>query len=174
MDMKKMFNFRKAGLVLVGLAGAVIVLFLVLLLRLWGGTSQPIAFNHKIHAANDVACSECHPYYKDHAASGRPRLETCAACHEESLSESKEQLKVVEAVQKGEEIPWKRLYRVPEDVYFSHQRHVVLGGLECQTCHGDIGESTKPPARAVKIKMKKCMKCHEVKGVSNDCISCHR
>ncbi len=73
-----------------------------------------------------------------------------------------------------EEIPWKRLYRVPPDVYFSHRRHVVLGEIECQTCHGDIGKSSMPPSRPLKISMKKCLKCHERRNVNNDCISCHR
>lgn len=164
---------KRPALALVGVVVLTVVLF-VLFPGLWGGTSQPISFNHKIHADNELACLDCHLYYMDHASSGRPQLETCAACHEESLSENKEQLKVVEAVQKGEEIPWERLYRVPEDVNFSHRRHVVLGKLECEVCHGDIGESTNPPARPLKIKMKKCMKCHEAEKVSNDCISCHR
>lgn len=172
--MKKIVIPRKSNLALVGLAVVVSVFLLVFFLGLWGGTSQPIAFNHKIHADNELTCLDCHPYYMDHASSGRPQRETCASCHEEPLSESKEQAKVVEFVKKGEEIPWERLYRVPEDVYFSHQRHVVLGGLECSTCHGDIGVSTKPPARPLKITMKKCMKCHENEDVDNDCILCHR
>jgi len=148
--------------------------FIIILSSLLGGVEQPIAFNHKIHAENDLECLDCHPYYEEHAASGKPSIEICSGCHEEPLGESKEEKKVIEHVESGKEIAWQRLYRVPEDVYFSHRRHVAIGKLECSTCHGIIGQSTKPPSKPVKISMKKCMKCHEEKEVNNDCIACHR
>ncbi|MFQ6109318.1 MAG: cytochrome c3 family protein [Candidatus Aminicenantales bacterium] len=156
--------------------GMIALLFLIILIlrSLWGGTKQPIAFSHKIHKENDLDCLDCHSYYKDQAFSGRPSLETCLTCHEEPLGESKEEKKFMEYARAGLEIEWQRLYRVPEDVYFSHRRHVVLGNVECRSCHGDIGESSRPPSKPLKITMEKCMKCHERNGVSNDCIACHR
>jgi hypothetical protein len=135
---------------------------------------QPIEFNHKIHADNDLECLDCHPYYKDHASSGRPALESCAACHEEPLGDSEAEKEVVRHIQEGTEIEWRRLFTVPEDVYFSHKRHVVLGEIPCKTCHGNIGESQSPPRNPKQLSMKRCMKCHREKGVDNDCISCHR
>ncbi|NIM59970.1 MAG: hypothetical protein GTO16_13680 [Candidatus Aminicenantes bacterium] len=140
----------------------------------WGGVRQPIAFNHKIHAENDLECLDCHPYYKEHASSGKPTLETCLSCHEEPLGESKEEGKLIEYIKSGEEIDWERLYRVPEDVYFSHRMHVIIGKIECNICHGDIGESSRPPSKPLKITMNKCMKCHEEKEADNDCIACHK
>ena len=85
-----------------------------------------------------------------------------------------ENRKLMEYIKSGKEIEWQRLYRAPEDVYFSHRRHVVFGNIECKTCHGDIGESSKPPSKALKITMKNCMDCHEEKEANNDCIACHR
>jgi hypothetical protein len=87
---------------------------------------------------------------------------------------AKTKKKIVEYVNSGKEVEWQRLYQVPEDVFFSHRRHVVLGNVECKICHGDIGESSKPPSKPIRITMKKCMKCHKEKDVNNDCISCHR
>jgi hypothetical protein len=172
---KKLFSLTKAQIVIIAAIFLVLCIFLMLFIgSVWGSIKQPIAFNHKIHADNELMCLDCHIYYEDHASSGRPTLEICSGCHEEPQGEGREEKKIVEHVQSGEEVEWKRLYRVPEDVLFSHRRHVVLGELECAQCHGKIGESTKPPAKPLKIKMKKCMNCHEDAEVSNDCISCHR
>ena len=141
----------------------------------WSGIKQPLAFNHKIHKENKVECLDCHPYFKGHASAGKPTLEICQNCHAEPIGKSDSEKKLIEFIKAGKEIEWQRLYRLAKDVYFSHRRHVVLGNIECQVCHGDIDERNKPPDRALrKITMKKCMKCHEEKGVANDCISCHR
>ena len=165
------------GKKIVVIVGCVLIFFLVLVFILSAfskGIIQPISFNHKIHAENDMECSDCHLYFKKQASSGRPSLETCTGCHEEPLGESTAEKKLMEYIKTMEEIEWQRLYRVPEDVYFSHRRHVVLGEIECSTCHGDIGNSSRPPAKPVEISMKKCMKCHKARGVNNDCIACHR
>jgi c(7)-type cytochrome triheme protein len=64
---------------------------------------------------------------------------------------------------------------VPGDVFFSHRRHVTVAKVECQTCHGAIGEATAPPGRpAVNQSMEWCISCHEKRQVSVDCNACHR
>jgi hypothetical protein len=155
---------------------AVVLMGIILVFRhAWSSVKQPLAFNHKIHADNDLNCLDCHQHYKDRASSGKPSLEICAGCHEEPIGKNKEEKKVVEHIKSGQEIEWQRLYRVPEDVYFSHRRHVVLADIKCANCHGAMEEKTKPPSRPLKkITMKRCMSCHEDKGANNDCISCHR
>lgn len=158
-----------------GAGFAVFALILIVIIQLVsGGMVQPLPFNHKLHADNGLECLDCHLYYEEHASSGRPDLEVCAGCHEEPQGESDKERKIVEHVQSGQEIEWKRLYRVPEDVLFSHKRHVILGEIECAVCHGEIGQSEKPPSRPQKISMTRCMKCHEKEQASNDCIGCHR
>ena len=172
--MKRIKISRNQILVLLG-GGFVFVVALIIVFQVvWGGVKQPIAFNHKIHAENDLECLDCHPYFQEYASSGKPSIETCSSCHEEPLGESKKEKKIVEYVNSGKEVEWQRLYQVPEDVFFSHRRHVVLGNIECKICHGDIGESSKPPSKPIRITMKNCMQCHEEKDVTNDCISCHR
>ncbi|NIM57993.1 MAG: hypothetical protein GTO16_03490 [Candidatus Aminicenantes bacterium] len=165
---------RNQILAILGGILVVVVILIFIFGAVWGGVKQPISFNHKIHAENDLDCLDCHPYFNEHASSGRPSLETCMSCHEEPQGESLAEKKLLEYIKSGNEIDWQRLYRVPEDVYFSHRRHVVLGQIDCMTCHGNIGESPKPPSEPLKITMKKCMKCHEEKEASNDCIACHR
>ncbi len=165
---------RNQFIVLLGSALVVVILLIIILQTVRGGVKQPIAFNHKLHAENGLECVDCHPYFEEQASSGRPSLETCQSCHDEPQGESKEEKKLMEYIKSGNEIEWQRLYRAPEDVYFSHRRHVVLGKIECKTCHGDIGESSKPPYKPLKITMKNCMNCHEEKGATNDCVACHR
>lgn len=155
---------------------AILSIFIVIVAlgSLSGGVKQPIVFNHKIHAENGLECLDCHQLFEKYASSGRPSLETCSTCHEEPLGEGKEEAKLIEYVKSGKEIVWQRLYRVPEDVFFSHRRHVAIAGIECQVCHGSIGESSQPPSKPLKITMEKCMKCHNEKKADNDCIACHR
>jgi hypothetical protein len=172
--MKKIDISKKQILILTGVVVVFISALIVIFDSVWAGIDQPIAFNHKLHAENDLECLDCHPYFEEQASSGRPSLETCQTCHEEPQGESKEEKKLMEYIKSGKEIEWQRLYRAPEDVYFSHRRHVVFGNIECKTCHGDIGESSKPPSKPLKITMKKCMDCHEEKEANNDCIACHR
>jgi hypothetical protein len=173
--MKKLFSPSRIKVFVITVTVLVLgAVFFVALRTVWGSVKQPISFNHKIHAENELECLDCHLYFNEHASSGNPSLEICSGCHEEPQGTGAEEQKVVDHVTSGKEIEWKRLYRVPEDVYFSHKRHVVLGELECNVCHGDIGESTKPPARASQITMGECMKCHEEKAADNDCIACHK
>ncbi|MFQ6082698.1 MAG: cytochrome c3 family protein [Candidatus Aminicenantia bacterium] len=137
---------------------------------------QPILFNHKKHTQDvGLECSDCHLYYKKYAFSGKPTVETCLSCHEEAITQSPEEEKIRQYAKQGEEIEWKRLYWLPDDVHYSHQRHVVVGEIECQICHGNIGQSIEPPRRAeVKLTMGMCIECHKKKEVTTDCIACHK
>lgn len=137
---------------------------------------QPIAFNHRAHVTSaQIECSECHAYFSKGAHSGLPGAEVCMACHSESLTESPEEAKLRYQVERGQPIVFRKLFRLPEHVYYSHRRHVVLGKLECVRCHGEIATSVSPPTRPlVQISMDFCMSCHTQSHVTNDCKSCHR
>jgi hypothetical protein len=111
------------------------LLSLILLLVAGGGfliagssgesITQPIAFNHKKHIDNELECSACHSLFQTSAHAGRPATETCMLCHETALTKSAEEEKVREYAERGEQIPWRRLFKLPPHVYFSHQTHVV-------------------------------------------------
>lgn len=171
----KKFDVSKTQIVFIGGGLLMIILVVIIILPyVWGRIEQPLAFNHRIHGENGMECLDCHPYYEENASSGRPSQEECSFCHQELLGESQAEKKLIEYIKSGKKIEWNRLYRVPEDVYFSHRRHVVLGDIQCSTCHGDIGESSKPPSKPLNITMEKCIKCHKKRGAEIDCISCHR
>ncbi|MBI2618607.1 MAG: cytochrome c3 family protein [Ignavibacteriales bacterium] len=141
------------------------------------GLRQPLQYNHKIHVETaGLICTDCHQAVQISPSATIPQLETCSLCHSgEPISESPEERRLLEFVSNETEIPWKRVYRVPDHVYFSHRRHVTRGGLECVTCHGDVAEFTVPITAAVTpVTMKHCMDCHREHAVSNDCLTCHR
>ena len=159
---------------LIGLVAGVLLLFVLISLGVGSKTEQPISFNHKKHLEQGLECDACHRFYKTEAFSGLPGLNTCIECHKEPVTKSPEEEKIRQFQKKGEVIPWKRVYQEPDHVFFSHRRHVVLGKLQCQACHGNIGQRETPPAKPwVKMTMSWCMDCHKKNKVTNDCLACH-
>jgi hypothetical protein len=162
-------------------AGAVLLLLGALgfaagrtLLRPEREVVQPIAFNHLLHA-DALDCATCHEHYEDSRHSGLPGLTTCLMCHEEALTEEAEEERIRELAASGEEDVFRKLFRLPDNVYYSHRRHVGIGGLECVECHGAIAETETPPRiPLVDITMDFCIECHEDRGVPSDCTRCHR
>jgi len=163
----------------VGLAAggaAVLVLSAVALIPSLGATRQPLAFNHNKHVEElGLPCTTCHLYAKTGIRATIPNIEVCRMCHAAPLTESEEEAHLVEHIQAEEAIPWRKIYRVPEHVFFSHRRHTAVAGVECETCHGDVGSLAAPfSQQMVKITMERCMGCHWEVEASNDCMSCHR
>lgn len=138
--------------------------------------NQPVAYNHYVHV-NDVGmeCTECHTGVENRVRATLPTIEICEDCHYEMNGETEAEAFVVAAVENSEEINWKRIYNLPDHVYFSHRRHISLGEIECAQCHGDIQDLETPPLiPQVKLTMEFCMDCHEEQKVNNDCLACHR
>jgi len=137
---------------------------------------QPIRFNHNLHVEkNGLACDTCHQYFADYPQAGLPKLEVCGTCHAAPMGQSSEEGKVRSYVESGKEIPWARVYRVPDHVYFSHRRHVTLGKVECQNCHGKVKERKTPFVKpVVNLSMNFCIDCHKQRRVTSDCNACHK
>jgi predicted CXXCH cytochrome family protein len=129
------------------------------------GPAQPISFNHQVHV-KQMTCIFCHRLYESREMAGRPELSRCMLCHAYPVSKSPEADKLRALAAKQEQIPWVRLTRVQPFVRFSHQRHVVVGKVECVSCHGDIAATTVPPRDPlVAINMQLCLDCHTSKTV---------
>ena len=157
-----------------GLAIGVLLLFLLISFGLGSKAEQPVSFNHKKHVEQGLGCDACHRFFKTQTFSGMPDINTCLECHKEPITKNPEEEKIRQFQKRGEKIPWRRLYQQPDHVFFSHRRHAVLGKIPCQTCHGAIGESEKPPTQPwMKMTMKWCMDCHTKNKVTNDCLACH-
>jgi len=137
---------------------------------------QPIKYNHKKHIEEaELECTDCHVFVETNMRATIPNIEICADCHsDEPMTDSPEEVKLLEYISKNERIPWVQIYKVPDHVYFSHRRHVKIGELECTSCHGNVPELTEPaPRQLVEISMNNCIDCHRENDVNRDCIGCH-
>jgi len=137
---------------------------------------QPVQFNHVKHTQElGLECSACHEYYATNEHSGLPSLDLCEGCHSEALTKSAEEETLLKLLAATPRPSFRKLFRLPEDVRYSHSRHVTSGGLECSTCHGAVAATTAPPAVPLtRITMATCLGCHAERGVKSDCTDCHR
>jgi len=138
--------------------------------------TQPILYNHKKHIEDaGLNCFDCHTRVLTHEKASIPNIEICKGCHEQPMTESKEEKKVVGYIGKNQPIPWIQVHRVPDYAYFSHRRHVSIGKVACLTCHGDVAGRTLPFSKPyLPINMAFCIDCHAKNHVNTDCATCHR
>jgi len=137
------------------------------------GVEQPFSFNHYVHRV--MECNLCHTGARNQPKAGLADIKTCLKCHATSPLSPKNYQKVWEQAEKENLMQWNKLAKVPSHVYFSHNRHVNLAGLDCQECHGRIFLTTKLPNTTLKkISMDNCLDCHRKNKISQDCASCHR
>jgi hypothetical protein len=164
----------------------------------WGepAVRQPIEFPHRVHLELDdsrLECKSCHEGVETRLAAGVPATSQCLSCHS-GETESAELRKLQAYGDDDREVPWRRVWRLSSDVFFSHRTHVAMAAIECQTCHGPMETLDQPPARALKkLTMSDCIACHErwqwpdetagsarqpvrlaATPVSVDCNACHR
>ena len=133
---------------------------------------QPIPFSHRQHTALGVKCLDCHPIRKPGFAAGFPREATCMGCHISVKTGSPAIQKLAEFNKAKQPVPWVKVYKVPDYVWFSHELHHREAKLECGNCHGPVAE------RDVIVKekptsMTACMDCHRQHNASNECDVCH-
>lgn len=162
----------------------------------WGvsGVKQPIEFPHKTHIAQNIPCTGCHQRAEKDLVAGRPATALCLACHASSDSKNPAIEKLKAFGEKGQEIPWQRVWRLPPHVFFSHRVHVTVAKIACQSCHGPMETLDRPPPRPLKtLAMEDCIACHlkaksaatrQIKLMQpdhvssqrlvNDCVVCHR
>ncbi|HYK87532.1 MAG TPA: cytochrome c3 family protein [Acidobacteriota bacterium] len=168
---------RRSNIRFIGMVLVTAILISGSAYAIWNWSSrvqQPIQFNHRKHAAQ-MECSACHVYYSQGAHSGLPDADVCSACHSDAIGKSPEEAKLRSLLAEGKPLAFRKLFHLPDHVYYSHRRHVVLGKLECVRCHGGIADTEAPPSRPlVNITMDYCVQCHERSKVTTDCNSCHR
>ena len=133
---------------------------------------QPIAFDHKIHAGeNEIPCLFCHSTARRSTVAGVPSVQACMGCHDWVQSDHPELEKLTEYSDNAEPIPWVRVHSVPDFVRFTHKRH-IKAGVACQSCHGPVEEMERVE-RVQSLEMGWCVQCHEQRGASIDCATCH-
>jgi hypothetical protein len=143
-----------------------------------GPTEQPIAFPHAKHAGEfQIDCQYCHFSAERSVDAGIPPVASCMGCHTvvAGRNQPEEVQKLRDFWQRGETIPWVRIYKVADHVKFPHMRHVAAdaGALECQECHGLVEEMEVIEDVEQPLKMGWCVDCHRENEASVDCTVCH-
>jgi hypothetical protein len=136
---------------------------------------QPIWFSHKVHAGvNKIDCRYCHVGVERGKQATIPSTNVCMNCHKTIRSGqqtgSKEIAKIYDAagfdtltqlydLGKTHPVNWVRVHNLPDHVFFSHQQHVKVGKIACETCHGAVQEMDVLKQNAP-LSMGWCLDCH--------------
>jgi hypothetical protein len=133
---------------------------------------QPVPFSHKLHISNGLKCADCHPIRDPGFQAGYPKEATCMGCHAAVKKDSPHIQKVAAAFKAKQPLPWVKVYRVPDYVWFSHASHAQDAKISCAECHGPVAERDVL-AKEKPTNMHSCMQCHAKRGASNGCDFCH-
>lgn len=138
---------------------------------------QPIKFSHALHAGKwEIDCQYCHSGAREGKSAVIPSTNVCMNCHKaidkgpeygtEEISKiyaaigwDKEKKEYIEGYEQ-KPIEWVRIHNLPDHVYFSHAQHVTAGGVECQTCHGEV-ENMEVVEQHSSLGMGWCITCHQ-------------
>jgi len=133
---------------------------------------QPIPFSHKQHTKAGIKCQDCHTLKKPGFAAGIPSEQTCMGCHSTIKKDSEAIQKLAGYAKAKKSVPWVRLYRLPDYVWFSHAVHHQEANLACEVCHGPVAER-EVMSKEKPITMVACMECHKQSKAPNGCTVCH-
>jgi hypothetical protein len=150
--------------------------------------TQPIYYSHKVHAGiNQINCLYCHGGAWDSKHAGIPSLNICMNCHKvvneyakgpQLLDEDHNKIDGTAEIQKlykyagftpgpgavwdpskATSPKWVKIHNLPDHVYFNHAQHTRVGGVACQSCHGNIQEMDKVK-QVAELSMGWCVNCH--------------
>jgi len=141
---------------------------------------QPIAYSHKLHAGDmKISCIYCHSGAEKGKTAGVPSLNVCMNCHKfvkSGPTTGKTEIAKIYAAldydpDKGtygdhpKPVKWTRVHNLPDLAYFNHSQHVVVGKIECQTCHGPVQDIYTVAGQYSKLTMGWCIDCHRATPV---------
>lgn len=191
------------------LIGSVIIFISLLVIALQGlgrigvvenyQPSQPIDFPHSVHAGDQgIDCKYCHNSVTKSKSAGFPTVNVCMNCHKQVSGNDDEQKSKIAKIYaaagwdgekytgKTKPIVWNKVHVLPDYVYFNHSQHVVVGGVDCKQCHGDMTKmeetaKVQPVSELNKVDgniqltkptltMGWCIECHDQKEISTGSI----
>jgi len=135
---------------------------------------QPLPFSHKVHTATaKLVCWDCHPVPEKFGGEmGFPRASKCMACHI-LIAKDKPAIQKLSAFAAAKQaIPWVRVYRLEEFVFFDHRFH-LMNQAKCEDCHGDVAARDIVSDDLGATKMVFCQSCHVKTHASGGCTTCH-
>jgi hypothetical protein len=156
--------------------------------------TQPIYFSHKVHAGvNQINCLYCHNSAWEGKHAGIPTLNVCMNCHvsinayeqgppiiDEDGKEINGTAEIKKLYQYAGFVPgpgakwdpakakspaWVKIHNLPDHVYFNHAQHTRVGGVACQSCHGNIQQMDEV-YQASMLSMGWCINCHRESKVN--------
>ena len=128
-------------------------------LRVGYQPKQPVAFDHSLHVGQlGMDCRYCHTFVDRSEHSNVPAASTCMNCHSLVKPDSPQLKPIRDSYNSGEPVPWVRIHRTPDYVYFNHAAHVNRG-VSCVHCHGRIDEMQEV-YHAKPLSMAFCLECH--------------
>jgi len=145
---------------------------------------QPINFSHRVHAGlMKIECAYCHIGIYRSRYAVVPPTSICMNCHTISRKTKPEIIKLTKYYEEGKAIPWKRVHKLPDYVYFNHSMH-VNAGIKCAECHGKV-EDMDVMKQVGSFTMSACLDCHRnapqrlpyitgIKPGPTYCSACHR
>ncbi len=169
-----------------------VVIFIGILYVLWSSIwtigiyqgyapEQPIKFSHQIHAGDDgIDCVYCHFGAEKGKAAGIPPVNVCMNCHKGITTGKRwgtEEISKIYAAagwnvddqkyipRDQDPIEWVKIHNLPDHVYFNHSQHVVVGGVDCIECHGDVATFDYPMHQESELTMGWCIECHRTKEI---------
>ena len=119
---------------------------------------QPVAFDHSLHIGQlGMDCRYCHTYVDRSEHSNVPDAATCMNCHNQIKRDSPALAPIRESWSTGKPVPWVRIHKTPDYVFFNHAVHVNRG-ISCIECHGQVNEM-ETVHHAKSHSMKFCLEC---------------
>lgn len=123
------------------------------------GPRQPIPFSHAFHVTElSISCEYCHTGTERSKVAIMPALSVCLGCHR-VVGGALAPIQELRAYgERGEAVPWERVYKLPEFVQFFHAPHIRTG-VECEECHGPVEEMDRIYQWS-SLRMGWCLECH--------------
>ena len=121
--------------------------------------TQPVAFSHALHSGQlEIDCRYCHTFVDRAAHSNVPTTQVCMTCHSMVRKNDPILAPIRDSYESGEPIPWVRIHKTPDYVYFNHSVHVNRG-ISCMECHGSVQEMDVVQ-HSKSLSMGFCLECH--------------
>src|SRR5262245_2271712 len=123
---------------------------------------QPVPYSHKLHAGQlGLDCFYCHSTVYKAAYAAIPATQTCMNCHDQQrVKPTSPRLELVrQSFATGQPVPWIKIHRLPDYVYFNHSAHITAG-VSCVSCHGRIDQMIEVHQEKP-LNMAWCLSCHK-------------
>jgi ABC-type nitrate/sulfonate/bicarbonate transport system substrate-binding protein len=133
---------------------------------------QPLPYSHKTHVGLGLACRLCHVNPAPGNEMTFPATSTCMNCHATVVTDRPAIKKLAEYAHSKQPIPWVRVYKVLPGVTWTHRKH-LQAGVQCETCHGAVGDLQAMSETTAVTAMASCIGCHQARRVSAACDVCH-